>query len=72
LDEKKNAEAIKVRFYASLEAMLLAWAAISLALGAALSLNPAVHYTMAMTGLLVILGLAMRTPTYRQIRPLRG
>jgi hypothetical protein len=71
LDDNRKLKALRVRFYGSLELMVLAWAALSLALGAALALSPSVHYALAMTGLLVILGVAMRSRTYRSVRPLR-
>jgi hypothetical protein len=70
MPEKKLERAQRVRFYMSLEAMLVAWSVMALAIGAALGLSAPVHYSITMVGFLVILGLAMRSRTYRAVRPL--
>jgi hypothetical protein len=71
MQEKRSEKTQRVRFYLSLEAMLVTWSVMSLAVGATLGLATPVHYAMTMVGFLVILGLAMRSRTYRAVRPLR-
>jgi hypothetical protein len=61
----------KVRFYAPLQGMILAWSLMSLAFGGALGLYAPVHYTITMIGMLTILGIAMRSRAYQDTRPLR-
>jgi hypothetical protein len=71
MEESKKVLSLRVRFYVALELMLVAWSVTALAVGATLALGPAVLYTLTMVGLLVILGLAMRSGTYRTVRPLK-
>jgi hypothetical protein len=58
----------KVRFYASLEAKLAAWAAVTLGVGVLLALPTLVLAVSSMGGMLVILRLAMKDPTYIGLR----
>lgn len=63
-----DGDGAKFRFYTAIEAALLAWCSVSLAIGASLNIPNVVLYTITMTGILTILGLAMRHPIYRRLR----
>jgi hypothetical protein len=62
LSNKKN------RFYATLEAKLVAWVVLSLGIGVALALPSLLLAISSMGGMLVILKLAMRDPLYIRLR----
>lgn len=59
---------IRIRFYASLEAGIIAWAALVLAVGGAFGIDRLPLYIGALGGMLVILGAATRHPAYRAIK----
>lgn len=58
----------KTRFYTALQVAQIAWVGIALALGGAFAIASLPLYVITLTGMLVILGLAMRHPTYVRIR----
>ncbi|MHB8507134.1 MAG: hypothetical protein ACYDGR_00605 [Candidatus Dormibacteria bacterium] len=61
-------QGLKLRVYGSITVMVLAWSAMSLALGGALALAVPALYTLTLGGILAILGVGMRHPTYHHIR----
>lgn len=60
--------AVRVRFYGSLEAGLIAWVAITFAVGGTLGFDGLPLYVAILLGALAILGAAMRHPVYRRIK----
>ena len=59
---------VRIRFYGSLEAGLVAWAALMLAIGGTFGIASLPLYIVTLLGMLAILGAAMRHPVYRQIK----
>jgi hypothetical protein len=57
----------KARFYLALQAAQIAWIGIALAIGGTFSIASLPLYVATMLGMLTILGLAMRHPTYIRI-----
>lgn len=57
----------KVRFYISVQLAQIAWVGIALAVGGALALPSLPLYVVAMGGMLGILVVAMRNPTYARL-----
>ena len=58
----------KTRFYTALQVAQVAWVGIALAMGGSLAIASLPLYVVTLTGMLVILALAMRQPTYLRIR----
>lgn len=61
-------QSVRIRFYASLEAGLVAWAVMMLAVGGAFGIDRLPLYVLIMTGMLAILGAAMKHPAYRRLK----
>ena len=58
----------KARFYLALQVAQIAWIGIALAFGGAFAIPSLPLYVVTMLGMLTILGVAMRQPTYLRIR----
>jgi len=58
----------KARFYFSIQLAQIAWVALALAGGGALALPSLPLYVATMGGMLGILAVAMRSPTYAHLR----
>jgi apolipoprotein N-acyltransferase len=58
----------KARFYFSIQVAQIAWVGIALAVGGALAVPSLPLYVATMGGMLGILAVAMRNPTYARLR----
>ena len=58
----------KARFYLALQVAQVAWIGIAIAIGGTFSVPSLPLYVATMLGMLTILGVAMRHPTYVRIR----
>ena len=58
----------RIRFYGSLEAGLVAWAVMMLAIGGTFGIAGLALYIVTLAGMLAILGAAIKHPAYRQIK----
>jgi hypothetical protein len=63
-----GSSAEKARFYISIQLAQIAWVGIALAVGGALAVPSLPLYVSTMGGLLGILLVAMRNPTYARFR----
>ena len=59
---------VRARFYGSLEAGMIAWAALMIAVGGTFGVDGLPLAIATLGGMLAILGGAMKHPAYRQIR----
>ncbi len=60
--------AVRVRFYGSLEAAMIAWAALMISIGGTFGIDRLPLYIATLGGMLAILGAAMKHPVYRRLR----
>jgi hypothetical protein len=58
----------KARFYSAVHVAEIAWIGIALAIGGTFSIASLPLYVATMLGMLTVLGIAMRQPTYIRIR----
>ena len=68
MSARLNQMSEKARFYGALELSLAAWTGLCLAVLAATHVSNLDFFVVSMSGLLLILGWAMRSATYLHIR----
>ena len=61
-------QADKARFYIAIQVAQIAWVGIALAVGGSLAIPSLPLYIATMAGLVAILAVAMRNPSYARLR----